>query len=252
MSGFCIFVKKQSLFLLFWTGMANLIECSFKMASCYGDIFGTLYCELRGGWHGRRECLGFAEKEIEKKRNTRSQISWNNSCDRNGERRGSTETKNDFLLGSKKKETEEDKYIRAKTNGPLCRQFNSHTVWMEANIASVKLLLWAEVGLSERKSDLDFFEYSAAHCWTVPQLPFFQDFLEGNDFFPLCQERVQTKRGILDQVHVPVAFVFHGDLPRILCQREELAANQHSRLIAGLQAAGQRAAGRRCQLCSAS
>lgn len=132
MSGFfffrVFFVKKQSLFLLFWNGMANLIECSFKIVSWSRDIFGTLCCTLRGGWHGRRECSGFAEKEIEKKQNTRSQISWNNSCDRNGERRGSTETKHDFLLGPQKKETEKDKYIRAITNGPLCRQFNLHTV----------------------------------------------------------------------------------------------------------------------------
>lgn len=71
----------------------------------------------------------------------------------------------------------------------------------------MKPLLWAEVGLLERISDLDLFDYSAAHCWTVPQFPFFQDFFRGNDFFPLfVGKRVQTKRGILDQVQVPVAF----------------------------------------------
>ena len=68
---------------------------------------------------------------------------------------------------------------------------------------------------------------------------FFQDFLEGNHFFFFFVKRVQTKRGILDQVHVPVASVFHGDLPRIPCQREELTANQHRRLMLGLQATGQ-------------
>lgn len=124
---FVCFVKKQSLLLLFWNGMANLIKCSFKIVSWCRDIFGTLCCTLRSGWHGRREHLGFAEKEIEKVQNTRSRISWNNSCDGNGERRGSTETKNDFLLGPNKKE-KEDKYIRAITNGPLCQQFNLHTV----------------------------------------------------------------------------------------------------------------------------
>ncbi len=79
----------------------------------------------------------------------------------------------------------------------------------------------------ERKSDLDFFDNSAAHSCTLPRLPFFQDFLEGNYFFPFCQDRVQTKHGILDQAHVPVAFLFHGDLPKILCQREKLTANRH-------------------------
>lgn len=33
-----------------------------------------------------------------------------------------------FFLAQRKKDTEEDKYIRAITNGPLCSQFNVHTV----------------------------------------------------------------------------------------------------------------------------
>lgn len=144
---FCISMKAHS-----WNEMTNVAECSFKIASWYGDIFGTLWCALRHGWHGRRERSGFAEKEIEKKLNTRSQISWNNSCDRNGKRQGSRETKNDFSSWLTEKEKDEDKYIRAIINVPLCRQFNSHTVQLEANIASVKLLLGAGVGLSEWKS----------------------------------------------------------------------------------------------------
>lgn len=119
---------------------------------------------------------------------------------------------------------------------PLCRQFNLHTVQLEANIASVKLFLWAEVGLLEWKSDLDFFDYSVLlDCYSVSFIP---GFSRGTLFFPLCQERVQTKRGILDQVHVPVAIVFHGDLPRILCQRGGLTASQHCSLILGLQVKG--------------
>lgn len=39
----------------------------------------------------------------------------------------------------------------------------------------------------------------------------FKDFLEGNYYFCLCQERVQTERGILDRVHVPVAVVSAKD-----------------------------------------
>lgn len=29
--------------------MANLIECSFKVVSWYGDNFGTLCCDMEGG-----------------------------------------------------------------------------------------------------------------------------------------------------------------------------------------------------------
>lgn len=76
---------------------------SFKIVSWNEDIFGTFCCALRGGWHGRRECLGFAEKEIEKKQNTRSPISWNNSCDRNGELQGSR-NREWFSSWSKEKE----------------------------------------------------------------------------------------------------------------------------------------------------
>lgn len=57
-------------------------------------------------WKDKKK-LGFAEKEIEKVQSTKSRITWNNSCVRNWERRGSAETKNDFLLGAKKKEKED-------------------------------------------------------------------------------------------------------------------------------------------------
>lgn len=116
----------------------------------------------------------------------------------------------------------------------------------------MKLLLWAEVGLLERKSDLNFFDYSAAHCWTVPRVPFLPGFSWGKLLFSSLVSRVQTKRGILDQVHVPMAFVFHGDLPKNLCQREELTANQHCCLMLGLQATGQRTTSCSSHLCSAS
>lgn len=102
--GWAVFVFLwKSLFLLFWKGTTNLIECSFKIAAWYGDIFGTLCCALRDGWHGRRERLGFAEKEIEKKQNTRSQISWNNSCDRNGNGEAAQKPRMIFLLAQRKK-----------------------------------------------------------------------------------------------------------------------------------------------------
>lgn len=71
-------------------------------------------------------------------------------------------------------------------------------------------------------------------------------------FSPVYQEKFQTKCGILDQVHVPVAFVFYGDPPKSLCQREERTADPCCRLKLGPETAGQRATGWSCRLRSAS
>lgn len=117
------------------------------------------------------------------------------------------------------------------------------------------LPLWnyfCELRLACWSGNLTLISLTTLCCWTVTQFPFFQDFLDGQYFFPLCRERIKIMRGILDQVHVPVAIVFHGDLPRILCQRDRLTASHHCSLILGLQVTGQRATGWSCQLCSSS
>lgn len=124
---------------------------------------------------------------------------------------------------------------------------------LEANISTEKILLGAK--LSCYSKNLTLISQTAlqrATNWTVPLLHFSQEFYTEIFFFfsfLFCQVRVQTKRGILDQVHVPVAFVLHCDLPKNLCQGEELTANQLCCLRLGLQATGQRSTGWTCQLC---
>lgn len=46
----------------------------------------------------------------------------------------------------------------------------------------------------------------------VPRLPFLPGFSR-EIIFPPSLLGLQTKRGTLERIHVPVAFVFHGDLP---------------------------------------
>lgn len=95
---------------------------------------------------------------------------------RKWERRDSTDTKNDFLLGPKKKKTNE----RAITNGLLCRQFHLH-IRLEARIAFCDTILDLSHGLLDSKSYMTMGgKKTAEHFLSFHLL--FQDFISGNIF----------------------------------------------------------------------
>lgn len=77
----------------------------------------------------------------------------------------------------------------------------------------------------------------------VPRLPFLPGFSREIIFFPSLLG-LQTERDTLDRIHVPVAFVFHGDLPSFLCQRSSLEKRRCCFAYGLYEATGARVRGR--------
>lgn len=143
-----------------------------------------------------------------------------------GKKQGSTETKNDFRRGSKKREAEEDKYIGAITNVPLWRQFHLYIVCSWKQISPYwKYYCKLGVGLLEQKSDLYILWLQCNILLDSSSVPFLPGFSKGKSFFSSSSR--ESSNQVWHSGSCPCALGLCGSWwpAKMLCQREELTAS---------------------------
>lgn len=129
-----------------------------------------------------------------------------------------------FFLSQKNKKANE----RAIINGLLCWQFPLHTIKLDVGIAFFYAIFYLILCLFDSKSM--GLKETAEHLFLVFSC-FFKILNQGTFFSTLLsQQRHQTKCGILEQIHVCVAFVLsvvncQGFLAKEEEEKKEVAQN---------------------------